>query len=141
MRQVVCAQPAALPRASRVRSQVAELRKEQRTRATVPSAAFADEAQRWGIDLGVWRAHVGAATWPEVLRQFAIVAGWGPRRCKAATQRPARSLSEGHFCATPLTSPRVAVECARARHDAARAHAARAQGRRAQRRAARSHAG
>lgn len=32
--------------------------------------------------MDAWRAHLGPLTWPEVLRQVAIIAGAGPKRAK-----------------------------------------------------------
>ena len=44
-------------------------------RAATACAATLDEAWAWGFDVDAWRAHLGPATWPEVLRQFAVAAG------------------------------------------------------------------
>lgn len=44
-------------------------------RAATACAATLDEAWAWGFDVGAWRAHLGPATWPEVLRQFAVASG------------------------------------------------------------------
>lgn len=41
-----------------------------------------EEAWAWGFDVDAWRAHLGPLTWPEVLRQQAIVWGLGPKRPK-----------------------------------------------------------
>lgn len=51
-------------------------------RAITAAAVSLDEAWAWGFDPAVWRAHLGPATWPEVLRQIAISLGWGPRRVR-----------------------------------------------------------
>jgi hypothetical protein len=47
-------------------------------RAATACAATLDEAWAWGFDVDAWRAHLGPATWPEVLRQFAVAAGDDP---------------------------------------------------------------
>ena len=78
-----------------------QLANERTPRSFISSALLVDEAQRWGVDLALWRAHVNAATWPEVLRQFAVVCGWGPRRCKP--QRARERLLEGNVCASLLS--------------------------------------
>ncbi|KAI3457190.1 hypothetical protein Pfo_013853 [Paulownia fortunei] len=36
-------------------------------------------AYAWGFDLLSWRRHLSPLTWPEVLRQFALSAGFGPK--------------------------------------------------------------
>ena len=38
-------------------------------------AGTLDAAWAWGFDVDAWRAHLGPATWPEVLRQFAVASG------------------------------------------------------------------
>ena len=52
--------------------------------ATTRAATLAHEAHSWGLDRAAWRAHLNPLTWPEVLRQLALAAGWGPRRCRPA---------------------------------------------------------
>ena len=47
-------------------------------RAATACATTLDEAWAWGFDVDAWRAHLGPATWPEVLRQFAVAAGEDP---------------------------------------------------------------
>ena len=41
-----------------------------------------EEAWAWGFDIDLWRAHLNCVTWPEVLRQMAILWGLGPKRPK-----------------------------------------------------------
>ena len=43
-----------------------------------------EEAWAWGFDVDAWRAHLSSTTWPEVLRQLAIAAGFGPPRPRVA---------------------------------------------------------
>lgn len=45
-------------------------------------AGVLDEAWGWGFNVDCWRAHLNDVTWPEVLRQLAIAAGYGPRKPK-----------------------------------------------------------
>jgi rRNA maturation protein Nop10 len=59
---------------------------ERATQAYIRAATLVVEAHAWGFDMATWRAHLNALTWPEVLRQLAITAGWGPRRCRPAKQ-------------------------------------------------------
>ncbi len=63
-------------------------------RAATACAGTLDEAWAWGFDVDAWRAHLGPATWPEVLRQFAIASGVLAARARACTAAfaPARML-------------------------------------------------
>ena len=72
-------------------------------RAIAGAAAILDEAAAWGLDVDTWRAHLGPATWPEVLRQYALAAGWGPRRPRPKKQ--VRSMA-------PLTVCTCCLACA-----------------------------
>ena len=38
-----------------------------------------DQAYAWGFDIRSWQRHLNPLTWPEILRQFALSAGFGPR--------------------------------------------------------------
>mmetsp|Transcript_4546 Transcript_4546/g.12680 ORF Transcript_4546/g.12680 Transcript_4546/m.12680 type:complete len:1365 (+) Transcript_4546:425-4519(+) len=49
-------------------------------RAVYNAAHTLEEAWAWGFETDVWRAHLSAMTWPEVLREMAIAAGHGRRR-------------------------------------------------------------
>lgn len=51
-------------------------------RAIVSCATRLEEAWAWGFDVDSWRGHIGPLTWPEILRQMAIVWGMGPKRPK-----------------------------------------------------------
>ena len=64
-------------------------------RAVVSSAALLEEAWAWGFDVDAWRAHVGLATWPEVLRQMAIVGRAGSTRPRSLRETKARLGVEG----------------------------------------------
>lgn len=37
------------------------------------------QAFAWGFDIREWGKHVNPLTWPEILRQFALAAGFGPK--------------------------------------------------------------
>ncbi|GFR41131.1 hypothetical protein Agub_g1779, partial [Astrephomene gubernaculifera] len=49
-------------------------------RSVVGYAALLEEAWAWGFEVDSWRAHLNALTWPEVLRQVAVVLGRGRTR-------------------------------------------------------------
>ena len=51
-------------------------------KAIVSCASMLEEAQSWGFDIDTWRAHLNHITWPEILRQLAILWGLGPKRPK-----------------------------------------------------------
>ena len=59
---------------------------ERASQAYQRAAQLVTEAHAWGFDIATWRAHLNALTWPEVLRQVALTAGWGARRCRPAKQ-------------------------------------------------------
>lgn len=71
-------------------------------RSVVGSARRLEEAWAWGYDVDAWRAHLNMLTWPEVLRQMAVVAGRGRTRphvrraaADAATKGPRIQGIEG----------------------------------------------
>lgn len=43
-------------------------------------------AYSWGFDIRSWQRHLNPLTWPEVLRQFAISAGFGPKLKKRSIE-------------------------------------------------------
>lgn len=49
-------------------------------RAVYNAANNLEEAWAWGFETDVWRAHLSALTWPEVLRQLGVAVGRGRRR-------------------------------------------------------------
>jgi hypothetical protein len=65
---------------------------ERMSQTVARAASLVTEAATWGFDISTWRAHLNEITWPEVLRQLAIAAGWGPRRCRPA--RATRAYDE-----------------------------------------------
>ncbi|KAF8413823.1 hypothetical protein HHK36_001817 [Tetracentron sinense] len=44
-------------------------------------------AYAWGFDIRSWQRHLNPSTWPEILRQFALSAGFGPQLKKRNTGR------------------------------------------------------
>ena len=63
-------------------------------RAVASSGAILEEAWAWGLDVDAWRGHLHALTWSEVLRQYALAAGWGPRRPRPKKQVLAHQSAE-----------------------------------------------
>ncbi|CAA6661086.1 unnamed protein product [Spirodela intermedia] len=54
-------------------------------------------AYAWGFDIRSWQLHLSPLTWPEVLRQFALSAGFGPHLKKRNVERAYfRDDNEGH---------------------------------------------
>ncbi|XP_052177400.1 homeobox-DDT domain protein RLT2 isoform X2 [Diospyros lotus] len=47
-------------------------------------------AYAWGFDIRSWQRHLNPLTWPEILRQFALAAGFGPKLKK-------RSIEQGYL--------------------------------------------
>lgn len=37
------------------------------------------QAYAWGFDIRNWQRHLNALTWPEIFRQLAFAAGFGPK--------------------------------------------------------------
>lgn len=50
------------------------------------SALFC-QAYEWGFDIRSWHRHLNFLTWPEILRQFALSAGFGPQLKKRTVER------------------------------------------------------
>jgi|APAra0007618407_1042631.scaffolds.fasta_scaffold00525_6 hypothetical protein len=40
---------------------------------------FLLQAYAWGFDIRSWKKHLNPLTWPEILRQLALSAGFGPK--------------------------------------------------------------
>ncbi|XP_068664587.1 homeobox-DDT domain protein RLT2-like [Aristolochia californica] len=54
-------------------------------------------AYAWGFDIRSWQRHLSPSTWPEILRQFALSAGFGPQLKKRSVERVYfRDDNEGH---------------------------------------------
>ncbi|KAM3222190.1 homeobox-DDT domain protein RLT2 isoform X1 [Capsicum annuum] len=43
-------------------------------------------AYAWGFDIRSWQSHLNSLTWPEILRQFALSAGFGPQLKKSSVE-------------------------------------------------------
>lgn len=59
-----------------------------------------EQAFAWGFDICEWKKHLSPQTWPEILRQFALAAGYGPRWKKpiVETDLPCEDeVNEKHF--------------------------------------------
>ncbi|XP_027159398.1 homeobox-DDT domain protein RLT1 isoform X1 [Coffea eugenioides] len=52
----------------------------------------------WGFDIRTWQKHLNPLTWPEILRQFALSAGFGPQLKKKSTERGGLNDSETKGC-------------------------------------------
>lgn len=44
-------------------------------------------AYAWGFDIRSWKQHLNPLTWPEILRQFALAAGFGPKLKKRSAEQ------------------------------------------------------
>ncbi|CAL5406405.1 unnamed protein product [Camellia sinensis] len=44
-------------------------------------------AYAWGFDIRNWQRHLNPLTWPEILRQFALSAGLGPKLKKMSIEK------------------------------------------------------
>ncbi|KAD7117894.1 hypothetical protein E3N88_05162 [Mikania micrantha] len=56
-------------------------------------------AYMWGFDIRNWLKHLNPLTWPEILRQFALSAGFGPQLKKDKAKRPSLPENdEGKGC-------------------------------------------
>lgn len=62
-------------------------------------------AYMWGFDIRNWLKHLNLLTWPEVLRQFALSAGFGPHLKKDKTKRSSglTENDEGKGCEDVIT--------------------------------------
>lgn len=45
------------------------------------------QAYAWGFDIRSWQRHLNPITWPEILRQFALAAGFGPKLEKRSAEQ------------------------------------------------------
>ncbi|CAA0817866.1 homeobox-1 [Striga hermonthica] len=56
-------------------------------------------AYAWGFDIRNWQKHLNPLTWPEVLRQFALSAGFGPQlKKKGIVRGPSNDNDENKGC-------------------------------------------
>uniref|UniRef100_A0A1D1ZYU9 Homeobox domain-containing protein n=2 Tax=Auxenochlorella protothecoides TaxID=3075 RepID=A0A1D1ZYU9_AUXPR len=63
--------------------------------SSAAAARLLEEAWAWGFDPDAWRAHLGAATWPEVARQLATAAGLGRPRPRPRREEKPKMGREG----------------------------------------------
>ncbi|XP_042008713.1 homeobox-DDT domain protein RLT2-like [Salvia splendens] len=64
-------------------------------------------AYAWGFDLLSWQRHLSPVTWPEVLRQFALSAGFGPKLRNSDIKRACfQNDSEGDNVADTISNIR-----------------------------------
>ncbi|OIT31129.1 PREDICTED: homeobox-DDT domain protein RLT2-like [Nicotiana attenuata] len=72
-------------------------------------------AYAWGFDIRSWQSHLNALTWPEILRQFALCAGFGPK-LKKQSVGPAypRDENEGNDGADIISNLRSGVAAEKA---------------------------
>ena len=55
------------------------------------------QAYAWGFDYRQWERHLNLLTWPEILRQFSLAAGYGPIWKQQETETiNACIVDEGH---------------------------------------------
>lgn len=52
------------------------------------------QAYAWGFDIRNWQKHLNTLTWPEIFRQLALAAGFGPQLKKRSAAW--NSLGENH---------------------------------------------
>ncbi|KAI7741603.1 hypothetical protein M8C21_026532 [Ambrosia artemisiifolia] len=58
--------------------------------------SIVEGAYAWGFDICSWQRHLSPLTWPEILRQFGLAAGHGPKLTKrGADQAHPREENEG----------------------------------------------
>lgn len=50
------------------------------TQYVTQQANILEEAWAWGFDNREWRFLLNPLSWPEIMRQYALAAGWGPKR-------------------------------------------------------------
>ncbi|RDX65166.1 Homeobox-DDT domain protein RLT2, partial [Mucuna pruriens] len=56
------------------------------------------QAYAWGFDIRNWHKHLNLLTWPEIFRQLALSAGYGPQLKKSITWSYANDKNEGRSC-------------------------------------------
>lgn len=52
------------------------------------------QAYTWGFDIRCWQRLLNPLTWPEILRQFALSAGFGPKLKKRSVEQAYRDENE-----------------------------------------------
>ncbi|KAK1268787.1 hypothetical protein QJS04_geneDACA008298 [Acorus gramineus] len=73
----------------------------------VEGLALFSQAYAWGFDIRSWNHHLNPLTWPEVLRQFALSAGFGPQLGKRNIEPSYfRYNNEGNDCEDAISTLR-----------------------------------
>ncbi|KAK1325416.1 hypothetical protein QJS10_CPA01g02042 [Acorus calamus] len=73
----------------------------------VEGLALFSQAYAWGFDIRSWNHHLNPLTWPEVLRQFALSAGFGPQLGKRNIEPSYfRYNNEGNDCEDVISTLR-----------------------------------
>ncbi|XP_051126147.1 homeobox-DDT domain protein RLT1-like [Andrographis paniculata] len=55
-------------------------------------------AYTWGFNIRNWQRHLNPLTWPEILRQFALSAGFGPQLKKKGSDQGSQNYKEERGC-------------------------------------------
>ncbi|KAI3439979.1 J domain-containing protein [Psidium guajava] len=64
-------------------------------------------AYAWGFDILKWQKHLNPLTWPEILRQLALSAGFGPQlKKRAVAQRRRQEIDEVKGCEEVISTLR-----------------------------------
>jgi hypothetical protein len=60
--------------------------------------AGSSQASAWGFNYREWDRHLNLLTWPEILRQFSLAAGYGPSwKHQQADVMSTHCIEEGHY--------------------------------------------
>ncbi|XP_047308886.1 homeobox-DDT domain protein RLT1-like isoform X2 [Impatiens glandulifera] len=74
-----------------------------------------DGAYKWGFDIRDWKKHLGPMSWPEILRQFALSAGFGPKlKKKGVVGKTSLPDEEAKGCEDAVSSLRNGVAAEKA---------------------------
>lgn len=71
-------------------------------------------AYAWGFDIRSWQSHLNSLTWPEILRQFALSAGFGPKLKKQSAPAYPRDENECNNGADIISNLRSGVAAEKA---------------------------
>lgn len=72
-------------------------------------AQIVDGAYAWGFDIRNWQKHLNPLTWPEILRQFALSDGFGPKLKKDVKQASLPDENEGNDSANIISDLRSGI--------------------------------
>lgn len=68
------------------------------------------QAYAWGFDICSWQHHLNPLTWPEILRQLALSAGFGPQLVKGGNAEPAYLRDENEVISLCPALKKVEVD-------------------------------